>query len=144
LAGLTRLGLADHVASLVDTDMMPPAAGQGALAITCRADDTATREALAKLTLTEFEIATTAERAFLDALDGSCRTPIGALGKVSGKELSFLGEVLTPDGTLRWRKTATTTLGADPMADADKLGRDLGQKIRDEAGERYTPNASGW
>jgi hydroxymethylbilane synthase len=144
LAGLMRLGLADHAASLVDTDMMPPAAGQGALAVTCRADDAVTRSTLAKLTLAQFEIATIAERAFLDALDGSCRTPIGALGKANGDRFTFLGEVLTPDGKLRWRRTATIALGANPKAAADKLGRDLALEIRREAGARYAPNADGW
>src|SRR6202012_2257726 len=41
LAGLKRLGLEQHATSIVDVETMPPAPAQGALAITCRADDTA-------------------------------------------------------------------------------------------------------
>jgi hydroxymethylbilane synthase len=144
LAGLKRLGLAGHATSVMDTDLMPPAAGQGALAVTCREDDTKTRDALAKLNLATFEIATVAERAFLDALDGSCRTPIGALAEVYREQLTFLGEVLTPDGRLRWRRTAIVELGQSPHITADKLGRDLATQIRQEAGARYKPNANGW
>ena len=40
----------------------------------------------------------------MTALDGSCRTPIGALARVNGGEMSFIGETLTPDGTKRWRR----------------------------------------
>lgn len=146
LAGLTRLGLAAMATSLVPTDIMPSAAGQGALAITCRADDRATRDTFALLTIPEHEIATAAERAFLDSLDGSCRTPIGALGRLDGAaDLSFIGEVLTPDGTKRWRRTATVKLGADRHADARALGRLLGEEIRAEAGPDFQPDkASGW
>jgi len=147
LAGLARLGLADKAAGFIATDLMPPAAGQGALAIVCRADDQATREALSPLSIEDHEIATAAERAFLDALDGSCRTPIGAIGRVEGGELTFVGEVLTPDGSKRWRRTATIDLKYYPHADANALGRELGAEIRAEAGaafEAVSANALAW
>jgi hydroxymethylbilane synthase len=137
LAGLTRLGLADKAAGIVSADLMPPAAGQGALAIVCRADDQATRDALAPLSIEDHEIATAAERAFLDALDGSCRTPIGALGRVHDGQLTFVGEVLTPDGAKRWRRTETIDLRYYPHADANALGRELGGEIRAEAGAAF-------
>jgi hydroxymethylbilane synthase len=147
LAGLTRLGLADEAAGVVSADLMPPAAGQGALAIVCRADDRATRDALAPLSIEDHEIATVAERAFLDALDGSCRTPIGALGRVADGQLTFVGEVLTPDGAKRWRRTAAIDLRYYPHADANALGRELGAEIRAEAGaafETVCSNALVW
>jgi len=145
LAGLVRLGLAERATSLVSIDVMPCAAGQGALAIVCKQNDDATRNVLSRLTVLEFEIATIAERAFLDALDGSCRTPIGAFGKVGGGALTFVGEVLTPDGTRRWRRTAAIALAANPHVDADALGRRLGAEIRAEAGSDFrTEAAAGW
>lgn len=144
-AGLSRLGLADEATSLMSIKLMPSAAGQGALAVTCRIDDLETREVLARLTLPGFEIATTAERAFLDALDGSCRTPIGAYAKVDGDTLCLLGEVLTPDGVHRWRRAESVKLDKDPHADAEALGRKLGAEIRREAGTDYQPDrAIGW
>jgi hydroxymethylbilane synthase len=76
-----------------------------------------------------------AERAFLEALDGSCRTPIGALARVNGAALSFLGETLTPDGTARWRRSETIRLGADAKTQARALGAQLGGEIRAEAGD---------
>ena len=134
LAGLKRLGLERHAASLIDPHDMPPAACQGALAITARSDDARMRDALDRLEDRSARIEIEAERAFLDALDGSCRTPIGALARVRQGRLEFIGETLTPDGAARWRKDETNTIGSDDNADARALGARLGHAIRDDAG----------
>lgn len=134
LAGLNRLGLAGKAAAVLPVEAMVPAAGQGALAILCRADDRATRSAVQPLSVVEHEIATSAERAFLDALEGSCRTPIAALGRVEGRRLTFIGEMLRPDGSRRWRRTAAVDLDFDPQRLAAALGRRIGAEIRTEAG----------
>ncbi len=86
------------------------------------------------IAVTDYEIATTAERAFLDALDGSCRTPIAALALVEGRRLTFLGEALTPDGGKRWRREAVIDLGGEPETASAALGRRLGLEIRADAG----------
>ena len=44
------------------------------------------------------------ERAFLGALDGSCRTPIAGHAVVDGDRLSFNGLILTPDGKRSHRR----------------------------------------
>jgi hydroxymethylbilane synthase len=146
LAGLTRMGLQGHAASLVEVNDMPPAPGQGALAITCRADDAKTVDILTRLSDLKLEIAIAAERGFLEALDGSCRTPIGALARLNGNQLHFLGEVLTPDGKMRWRREEKITLSADTKADAARLGGKLGREIRAEAGETFIQSLEkrGW
>lgn len=146
LAGLTRMGLQSHAASLVDVEEMPPAPGQGALAITCRADDTKTLEMLARLSNRMLETAIAAERGFLEALDGSCRTPIGALAQIKDGQLHFLGEVLTPDGKTRWRREERIALGPDGKQEAARLGRELGAEIREEAGESFIQSLEkrGW
>jgi hydroxymethylbilane synthase len=137
LAGLKRLGLEGHAASIVDSDQMPPAPGQGALAITARAGDEKTLALLAPLNIQEHAITTTAERGFLEALDGSCRTPIAAMAVISGGQLSFLGEVLTPDGRHCWRRHESVALAGDGMATARVLGLRLGAEIKAEAGPLY-------
>ena len=145
LAGLTRLGLAGHSAGIVDTEQMPPAPGQGALAITARTGDKRMLRLLAVLNVAEHAIATRAERGFLAALDGSCRTPIAALAKIEDKTLHFIGEALTPDGAKRWRRTAKIALDNQPCKSAEALGRALGAEILDEAGSEYRRDpASGW
>jgi hydroxymethylbilane synthase len=146
LAGLRRLGLENHAAAIVDSEAMPPAPGQGALAITARADDARTLALLAPLNIAEHAITTTAERAFLEALDGSCRTPIAATAKIADGALTFFGEVLTPDGKHRWRRSESAALGADAVAAARALGLKLGAEIKAEAGTLYTAHFGdqGW
>lgn len=137
LAGLKRLGLEGHVTSLIDSQAMPPAPGQGALAITARSDDEKTLAMLHPLHIAEHAIATTAERAFLEALDGSCRTPIAAKAAIVDGKLSFLGEVLTPDGRHCWRRQEEIVLCGDHMAAARAIGLRLGMDIKSEAGPLY-------
>lgn len=142
LAGLNRLGLAAHATSLIDSEEMPSAPGQGALAITCRTNDKAVREVLAKISVANSETAIAAERGFLAALDGSCRTPIGALATIEGGKLLLVGEVLSPDGKQHWRRQDSIALPGD----AASLGRKLGAAIRAEAGEAFIQSLEkrGW
>jgi hydroxymethylbilane synthase len=136
MAGLERLGLAGNARSLVDPDTMPPAAGQGALAVTARAGDVEMRTLLARLEASAAAIETAAERAFLAALDGSCRTPIAAHARLDDGGLDFLGETLTPDGRSRWRRRERLARGPNLAADAVALGDRLGRSIRTEAGDQ--------
>jgi hydroxymethylbilane synthase len=135
IAGLKRLGLETRATSIVDPHDMPPAACQGALAITARTDDARMRDALAAYEDPAARVEIEAERAFLAALDGSCRTPIGALARRNGDDFWFMGETLTPDGTARWRRVETIPLGENPIASARALGARLGRDIRAEAGD---------
>lgn len=134
-AGLKRLGLDSRAASLVDPQEAPPAACQAALAITSRADDARVRDALNGFEDADARTEIEAERGFLAALDGSCRTPIAALARVSGASLSFIGETLTPNGSARWRRSESIALSGNAIADAQALGARLGGDIRDEAGD---------
>jgi hydroxymethylbilane synthase len=143
LAGLKRLKLEQHIASVVDIATMPPAPAQGALAITARQGDDKTLALLAPLDIAAHNIATAAERAFLAALDGSCRTPIAALARIDNDRLHFIGEVLTPDGKHRWRREAQCLATAE---DGMALGAKLGTEIRAEAGPLYSAHFGdrGW
>ena len=143
LAGLKRLKLEQHIASIVDVETMPPAPAQGALAITARANDMRTLALLTPLNIAEHNIATATERSFLAALDGSCRTPIAALARIEGGKLRFVGEVLTPDGKHRWRRQSDC---AATLEDGIALGAKLGGEIRIEAGALYSAHFgdSGW
>lgn len=95
-AGLHRLGVPQHITAYLDAPEWLPAAGQGAIAIQIRSDDRATREIVAPLNDGATMMATTAERAFLSALEGGCQVPIGALAvmKDTGSTLyGFIGDV---------------------------------------------------
>jgi hydroxymethylbilane synthase len=135
LAGLKRLGLQSRASSLVDPLETPPAACQGAIAITSLTDDARTRDRLVGFENADARAEIEAERAFLAALDGSCRTPIAALARKRGGMLSFIGETLTPDGQQRWRREEEIVLSANVLSVARGLGDVLGHEIREEAGD---------
>jgi hydroxymethylbilane synthase len=77
-AGLERLGLAGHVTEWLPLNLMLPAPGQGALAVQCRAGDTAVLALLAAVEQAAVRAAVTAERAFLTAMGGGCAAPVAA------------------------------------------------------------------
>jgi hydroxymethylbilane synthase len=133
LAGLKRLGHDAHgLAHPIAVDEMLPAVGQGAIAITCRTEDSATRTLLARLDLADAHTAILAERAFLRVLDGSCRTPIAALATLSGDTLSLRGLVATPDG-----KQLLETRREGPRGQAEAIGRDAGAELLARCGPDF-------
>ncbi|UOK69224.1 hydroxymethylbilane synthase [Ancylobacter polymorphus] len=98
-AGLSRLGLADKVSSVLETTDFLPAVGQGAVAIETRFGDIAVDALVVPVVSPATGLALRVERAYLAELDGSCRTPIGGLAQVEGDEIRFRGVVLAPDGS---------------------------------------------
>ncbi|MDC7784199.1 hydroxymethylbilane synthase [Rhodoplanes sp. TEM] len=131
-AGLKRLGLADKATSLFDIAVFLPAVGQGAVGIECRADDTRTRDILAAIDDGVTRTALTAERAFLRALDGSCRTPIAGHATVSGDRLSLRGLIVKTDGSV-----AHETSREGAAADAAALGDDAGRELKARGGPDF-------
>jgi hydroxymethylbilane synthase len=126
-AGLKRLGREAEATSLLEADELLPAAGQGAVGVTCRSDDQVTLERLAAIDHGPTSAEVTAERAVLARLDGSCRTPIAALAQVQGNELSLKAMVLALDGSLQ---IAASKQG--PVADAARLGDAVGVALLDQ------------
>jgi len=95
-AGLHRLDISQRITAYLDAPGWLPAAGQGAIAIQIRSDDDATRALIAPLADHDTMTDTTAERAFLAALEGGCQVPIGALAVTSdGTHVlhGFIGDV---------------------------------------------------
>jgi len=133
-AGLKRLGQDDLITEAIETDVMLPAPAQGAIGIEIRKTDSFAQETLSPLNHDETDVAITAERAFLQALDGSCRTPIAALAEMMDGGLNFRGEVIAKDGSIRFSRTERLELPSKEKA--RKMGLRLGHDIREEAGER--------
>lgn len=77
-AGMRRLELVTPFMQPLPPERFVPAVGQGALGIECRADDSRTRDLLARLEHRPTRICVEAERGFLAGLDGGCQVPIGA------------------------------------------------------------------
>ena len=80
-SGLERLGIKKNYSSL-HLNLMVPAVGQGAIALVVNVKNLGVKEILQKLNDKDTFIEVSCERAFLEALDGSCKTPIGAFAKM--------------------------------------------------------------
>jgi hydroxymethylbilane synthase len=129
LAGLNRLGLTVPNAVVLPPEIMLPAAAQGIIGITVRAGDTALRDRLAAIEDAGSRVVATAERALLAALDGSCRTPIGAHARLlADGSLTLTGLVARADGSFLARRTL-----AGPAADAQRIGTELGAALHGDA-----------
>jgi hydroxymethylbilane synthase len=129
IAGLNRLGLGDRGVPLSASEMLP-AVAQGAIGVACRADDARTRERLRAIDDAPSHCRVVAERAMLAVLDGSCRTPIAGLAEIDGVMLRLRGLVASPDGRRVERGESD-----GPTADAEAIGRDLGNVLKGTAME---------
>lgn len=132
LCGLERLGKAGLASEILAPEAMLPAVGQGVLAIECRAGDPALRPLLAPLHDPASAACAAAERAMLAALDGSCKTPIAGLATIAGERLSLDALLLSPDGGAERRGRTAGAIG-----DAVSLGRELGARLRRDAGPEF-------
>ena len=128
-AGLKRLGLADKITSLVPIDMMLPAVAQGCIGIETREDDQGTRDLLAAINHEPSAIAVNCERAFLAALDGSCRTPLAGHAVIDNGQVKFRGHALTLDGVHCFE-----TVREGAPADAARMGHEAGEQVKAEGG----------
>ena len=134
-AGLKRLDMADKATSILSEEEMLPAVAQGAIGIACRDGDERSAAALAALNHEDTRLAVVCERAFLAALDGSCRTPIAGLArKDAAGRLTFRGLVASPDGKKIY---ATSREGAANELDAVAMGREAGEQIKKDAGPEF-------
>jgi hydroxymethylbilane synthase len=134
LAGLKRLGLAVPGpdvpgAVILEPETMLPAAAQGIVGITVRADDVRLRELFAAIDDPDARAAATAERAVLAELDGSCRTPIGAYARIlADGRLLLTAMVAREDGKF----LLTRNLLGRPD-EGERLGKTLGSSLRSDS-----------
>lgn len=127
MAGLNRLGEGHRATALLDPEIFMPAPAQGAIGIAVRSDDARMAGLVAALDHAPTRTAITAERAMLAALDGSCRTPVGALSRLEGETLVLKGQILSLDGKTAFDAAAS---GSDP----ERLGRQVGEDLIAQAG----------
>jgi len=133
LAGLKRLGLEARASQILDLAIWLPSPAQGAIGIELRSDDAQTSQIIARLDDEPTAIALACERAFLAALDGSCRTPIAGLAQWENGILRFRGEVLALDGSDFVETAQEQKLGSNPRAQAAEIGRAAGLSLRPAA-----------
>ncbi|RDX61057.1 Porphobilinogen deaminase, chloroplastic, partial [Mucuna pruriens] len=135
LAGLKRLNMTENVSSVLSIDDMLPAVAQGAIGIACRSNDGKMAEYLASLNHEETRLAVSCERAFLETLEGSCRTPIaGYASRNEDGNCLFRGLVASPDGT---RVLETSRIGPYAVEEMMKMGKDAGEELLSRAGPGF-------
>ena len=133
-AGLDRLGLGERIAERLDPEVVPPAPGQGAIAVQIRSDDARMLGVAAALDDRPTRQVVEVERVFLRASGGGCRSPIGALATIVGEQLDLLGGHASPDGS-------STSLGRrrGPLETGPDLARELAREL--DVGVRRHPVA---
>ena len=131
-AGLDRLKI--NVGKQIPSDIMPPAATQGAIAIQSTTNRNNKYEKdlnnyLFNINDNETYFETLAERSLLKTLDGSCRSPISASAYIiENDRLKLYGAIARLDGT---KVVKSEIVGL--KKDAVLLGKNLGTEILSKA-----------
>lgn len=132
-AGLTRLGRTDEITQVFEAEAFLPSPGQGVIALECRTDDEATLALLRTVDDAPSHAAALAERGVLAALGTGCDLAVGAYAKIDR-------DLLTVRGMLGGDREGTSPVFGDatgPTADAEALGRGLGERLKAAYEERY-------
>ncbi len=134
LAGLKRLGKDAAASAILSIEEMLPAVAQGAIGIETRQGDDRVAAFLAPLNHAATAYRVTAERACLEVLEGSCRTPIAAYCEIAGDQLHLRAMLAQPDGSVMHRHE-----GRGPAGDAAALGAEIGGRLKEMAGPNFLP-----
>ena len=123
-AGVERLKLQKYISSIISTEEILPAVGQGALGIEINEENDLVNEILQTIHDKPTYKAVLAERALLKALEGGCQVPIGAYAEVKSNGIYLDAMVGSIDGTLSFRKRIRGSKN-----DPEKLGRALAKDL---------------
>jgi len=128
-SGVIRMGERDRVVEYLDYELSLPAMGQGTLGLECRRDDKKLNEVLSSLNDPNVFRAVSAERAFLESLEGGCQVPIGVYGEIAQGNLRLRGLIASLDG----RKMVRDEAHGNPD-EPEALGRALARRLLDAGG----------
>ena len=132
VAGLNRLKMEDIITAPISTDEMLPAVAQGAIGIERREKDIKVATMLEAIHNSTTGLLLSAERAFLEALDGSCETPIAGLAEFKNESLRFRGEILKTDGSEVYSDEQVVS-----KEDATLVGIEMAHKLLSQAGNDF-------
>ena len=128
VAGLVRLGLGQRIAAIMSPELLPPAPGQGALAVQVRRSDRSLRRVLAGIDSAAVRSAVSTEREVLRLRGGGCRAPLGAWATAEDGIVWLIAGAVSPDGTDR------VIVRREVLAKhAVRMARDVGRRLRPEA-----------
>ena len=128
-AGLQRLGYSLRINHLLTKII--PAAGQGALAVEVRKDDTKTFDAVKFLNDAETCAAVKVERDFLLTVQGSCQIPVGVHAEVDGEKISVQAVIASIDG-----KNFVKDSAVDNIKNVDDFGKNFAQRLLASGGKK--------
>ena len=131
--GLQRLGMDDVITEYLEPDIMLPAVGQGAIGIECLESNDEARAVAALVEDRNDRLAAEAERAFLRAVGGFCRTPLACYATVGGDALSVEAMAATPDGTIMLRESLTASASTSPQ----DIGEGLLAALRERGADDF-------
>jgi hydroxymethylbilane synthase len=123
-AGLRRLGREGDVSFTVPAEAMTPAAGQGALVLQARSDDSEAIEVAAAISDETALRELTAERTAVALLDATCATPIGVHAGVEDERIEIEAFVGLPDGS-EWIRDRVEGKAGEPGAAGAHLAKRL-------------------
>ena len=123
-AGLIRLGMPERIKSFISVEDSLPAAGQGAVGIETRVNDTRVLNYLAKLNHNPTACCVVAERAMNTRLQGGCQVPIGGFATLNGEELELNALVGSLNGS-----TIIRASGKAHQRDAEQLGIRIAEQL---------------
>ena len=127
-AALRRLERTFVIDEVLDTSIVLPQVGQGALAVECRSDDMRVRDTLARIDHEPSRTAVEAERAYLREIGEGCELPVGALATIgAGGRITLTGMIASLDGHVLLRHAET---GDDALS----VGRSVARHLLDEGG----------
>ena len=132
IAGLKRMGMDGCATSVLEWDEMLPSVAQGAIGIQCRSDDERSIKYITALNDPDTKACVDCERAFLEALDGNCKTPIAGQARIIDGKIVFKGLIAMPDGTEKY-----STEAEGDVADAVTIGRKAGEEVKAQAGDKF-------
>lgn len=125
-AGLSRLGLSQHISAHLPVETFTPAVSQGAIGCCTRQGDTETGRWLKPLDDESARLTTTAERALLHRIEGGCQVPLGAIARLDGGQIHLYAAVCALDGS---KHVSAEGRGSSSLAEAAALGEHVAERL---------------
>jgi len=119
VAALEILDMVDRVAERLPVSRFVPAPGQGCVAVECRADDAATRAAVAAVDNAATGAAVTVERAYLAELGSGCSLPVAAHVADGVLHVFLAASDVVAEGAAPLVHREAVALGGNLAADVD-------------------------
>lgn len=126
-AGLQRLNLDKYITEILEPEVIIPATSQGAIAIESRINDSRIENYLQKINHLNTWNAISAERGFLNTIEGGCQVPVGCYSKIENNNLEITGFVAAIDGSKYISDSVKGT-----VENARETGEKLAQKLIDK------------